>query len=366
MISRETTQADAAEYYATLDHLNMSALWRAPEQPVEPNPPEHAHVWHWQDVHPALMAASNVMGISSDAQRRVVTLQNAGIKLGTTQTMTAALQLVLPGEVAPAHRHAASALRFVINAESGYTVTQGEKIPMHNGDLILTPGWTWHDHANESDTSPMIWMDLLDVPYVVGLRAGFREDYPGYVAQPQTEGVEASLRFGGSLLPTSGRPQTLYSPLNVYPWQKAYDALKRMQVTGQGRDPVDGAILEYVNPVTGGHVLPTIACFLQVLARGERTKARQQTTSKIYYVARGHGYSVINGLRVDWEEHDIFCVPSWAIHEHAAESEEAVLFSSTDLPIFQAMGLYRERAYKENGGHQVIAAYLDKQGKPAY
>lgn len=355
MVSVEKQRVDPAAYYTAINSQSMGALWRAPEQPVEPHPIEVPHVWRWRDVQPLLIAAADVMEISSDAQRRVLNFRNPGhVDFGTTQTMNAALQLVLPGEVAPAHRHTMSALRWIIDAEGGYTVVQGEKIPMHNGDLILTPGWTWHDHKNENDAAPMMWMDLLDVPLVNALRAIFYEDYPGNVAQPQTEGVEASLRFGGAMLPPGDRPRSLYSPLNVYAWQPAYDALKRIQATGSGGDPLEGAILEYVNPVTGGHVLPTIACFLQLLGPGERTRARQQTVSKIYHVARGHGYSVINGHRFDWEEHDVFCVPTWAIYEHAAEDEEAVLFSSTDQPVFEAVGLYRERAYADNGGHQVI------------
>lgn len=348
---------DAEAYYAELAAQDMGALWRAPEHKGDPVVPEVAHVWHWRTTFPLLQQAAAVMGISPDAQRRVLGFRNpAKTGMGTTQTLNAALQMVLPGEVAPAHRHTMSALRFIIDAEGGYTVVNGEKLPMHNGDMILTPGWTWHDHKNENAAKPMVWMDLLDVPYVTALRAIFYEDYPGNTAQPVTQQTDASYqRFGGAgLLPLADRPRSLYSPLNVYRWQQTYEALKRIQSTGEGLDPFEGAIVEYVNPITGGHVLPTIACYLQVLGPGERTKARQQTVSKVYHVARGRGYTIINGQRFDWEQRDTFCVPSWAIHEHSADGEEAVLFSSTDLPILEPVGLYRERALAENGGHQII------------
>jgi gentisate 1,2-dioxygenase len=251
-----------------------------------------------------------------------------------------------------------AALRFVIDAEGGYTVVEGEKVPMHNGDLILTPGWTWHDHKNESRQRPMVWLDALDAPFTRGsLQATFYQDYPNETSQPVTKGVaESMVRYGGpGLLPAGSRPQSLHSPLNVYRWDDAYGALRRLQQHVD--DDADGTVLEYVNPVTGGHVLPTMACNLQLLGMGKHTRAVRATTSSVYYVVKGSGQSIIAGERLDWAERDVFVVPTWAWREHVvSRDEDAVLFSVTDLPVIEAFGLVREESYELNGGHQSVGS----------
>jgi gentisate 1,2-dioxygenase len=65
--------------------------------------------------------------------------------------MYAGLQRVLPGEVAPAHRHTQSALRWVVDGEGAYTAVDGERVTMAPGDFIITPMLTWHDHGNPGD-----------------------------------------------------------------------------------------------------------------------------------------------------------------------------------------------------------------------
>ena len=64
----------------------------------------------------------------------------------------------------------------------------------------------------------------------------------------------------------------------------------------------------------------------------------------------------INGKKFEWSEHDIFCVPSWAWHEHAngSKTEDACLFCLNDLPVMRSLGLYREEAYGENNGSQPL------------
>ena len=75
--------------------------------------------------------------------------------------------------------------------------------------------------------------------------------------------------------------------------------------------------MNYVNPLTGGPVMPTMGASMQTAASGRDDQAHRHTGSFLYQVAKGSGYSVINGKRLDWNERDIFCVPSWAFHEHA-------------------------------------------------
>jgi len=78
----------------------------------------------------------------------------------------------------------------------------------------------------------------------------------------------------------------------------------------------------------------------------------------MYTVAKGEGHSVIGGKRFDWKENDIFCVPSWDVHEHAngSASEDAVLFSFNDLPVIEALALYIERPFEDNDGHQEVTS----------
>src|SRR5207244_9343189 len=142
---------------------------------VEPRSKAVPHVWHWRDLRPQAMRAAGLIG-TEQAERRVLRLTNPELPgVSASNTMVANIQIVMPGEIARAHRHSPSALRFIIEGKGGYTVVNGERIPMYPGDLVLTPNWTWHDHANDTH-APMIWLDGLDTPLVRMREAGFGED----------------------------------------------------------------------------------------------------------------------------------------------------------------------------------------------
>ena len=151
------------------------------------------YVWHWRDLRPQAMRAAQLVG-TEQAERRVLRLHNPELAgSSASNTLVANIQIVMPGEIARAHRHSPSALRLIIEGKGGYTVVNGARIPMSPGDLVLTPKWTWHDHANDTD-APMIWLDGLDTPLVRMLEAGFYEQYDGE-AQP----------IGASADPTSAK-----------------------------------------------------------------------------------------------------------------------------------------------------------------
>ena len=345
------------KYYDELDELSVLPLWRVEESNQARSPATiRPYVWHWRDLYPRLMQTTEVVDLESGAERRVLTMQNPGLRplAGATHTITASLQLILPGEVAPAHRHTMAAFRFIITGDGGYTVVEGEKVPMRPGDLILTPNWTWHDHGNDG-TQPMIWFDGLDVPFVRSLKACFYQDFPGRQAQPVKHSYPESYdRFGApAMLPLKDRPDSLYSPLNLYKWEHAYDALKRLQAIQE--DEYDGAVLEYVHPLNGGHVLPTLSCYLHALRPGTHTKARRTTASSVIFVVQGSGHTIMEGQRLDWAERDIIAVPPWAWHEHVVDpGAEAIFFRTSDQPVFEPFGLLREETYKPNGGHQTL------------
>jgi gentisate 1,2-dioxygenase len=341
-----TAEEDLQVFYRELEGYSIAALWTQRGGGTEPRSRAVPFVWHWRDVRPQAMRAAELVG-TAQAERRVLLLANPGLPFPTaTNTLTANIQVVMPGEIARAHRHTAAALRLIIESQGGYTVVNGQRIPMRPGDLVLTPNWTWHDHANDSDT-PMLWLDGLDSPLIRMLECGFREEYKEE-SQPVGEGADPSFaKYGaGGLRPAwEPAPTTKHSPLWHYPYTQARAALERLAAEGAG-NPFDGVIMEYTNPVNGGPAMPTIGCYVQLLRPGEHTQAHRHTSSAAFHVVEGSGYSVVDGQQLDWEDKDVFCVPGWAFHEHVNTGDRpAILFSHTDVPVMRSLDLYREEAH---------------------
>ena len=336
------SKADAlAAFEAELASQNMEGHWQeAAFLPSAPYVRIAPHLWRWSAIKASLLRAGELVSIGGADARRTLRLLNPGRK-ASTHTIHMSVQLVKPGESAAAHRHTLAALRFVVEGAGAYTTVEGERFRLHPGDLILTPQWTYHDHTNDTD-EPIIWLDGLDSPLVIGaLDALFMDEFPQPV-QPITRpdgwtlaqsGLARPVRFGGT--PTS--------PTAFYPWATVEPELERLAATDGS--PYDGAVLEYVNPFTGGPTMPTIGCWLQKLRPGERTRRHRHTSCSIYHVVRGHGCTIVNDTRLEWGPGDVFVVPNWSWHAHdnASASADAVLFSMNDLPIYQAFGLYREQ-----------------------
>jgi gentisate 1,2-dioxygenase len=249
------------------------------------------------------------------------------------------MQLIMPGEVAPAHRHSQSALRFIIEGKGAYTAVDGERTYMSPGDFIITPSWTWHDHGNDSD-QPMVWLDGLDIPLVGLLDAGFME--PGNAeTQMVTKPAGDSLaRYGSGLLPVDWRPSSPTSPVFNYPYARTRDALEQMK-RQQEWDRCHGLKLRYVNPATGDHAMPTMATFMQLLPKGFAGAPYRSTDGAVYVCVEGRGETRIGDKTLAWSPRDVFVVPSWAAHTHRAESE-SVLFSFSDRVVQEKLGLWRE------------------------
>jgi gentisate 1,2-dioxygenase len=341
----KSSEEELKEYYEQLRLQHISPAWIGGGISLEPRSKAVPHVWHWRDLRPQAMRAAQLVG-TEQAERRVLRLTNPELAgLSASNTLVANIQIVMPGEIARAHRHSPAALRLIIEGKGGYTVVNGDRIPMYPGDLVLTPKWTWHDHANDTD-EPMIWLDGLDTPLVRMLEAGFYEEYD---AETQTvgKGADPSIaKYGaGGLRPAwDPAPPSSYSPLWHYPIAQAREALERLAAEHAG-SPFDGVILEYTNPVTGGPTMPTIACYIQRLRPGEQTRAHRHVCCTNYHVIEGAGYSVVGGRRLDWEDKDVFTVPTWTFHEHVnSGNRPAVLFSFTDAPVMKALDLYREEA----------------------
>jgi gentisate 1,2-dioxygenase len=342
--SIKSSESDLRAYYDDLTSLHMAPLWTRPDSALEPKSKLEPFLWRWSDLRPQALRALELVG-TQEAERRVICCVNPGTGRGATNTLVANVQVVGPGEIARAHRHTPAALRMIIESTGGYTVVNGETIPMLPGDLVLTPNWTWHDHANDSDT-PMLWLDGLDAPLVGLLEATFREEFPEET-QRAKEDIDLSLaKYGsGSLRPAWEQPEAEHSPLWHYPWTQAKEALDKLAETESG-SATDGVILQYTNPATGGPVMPTIACYVQLLKPGRRTQAHRHTNSTVYQVIEGQGATIVDGKRFDWEAKDVLTVPGWAWHEHVNESatQPAYLFSFTDEPVFRSLDLYREQS----------------------
>ncbi|OGB95526.1 MAG: hypothetical protein A2Z31_01170 [candidate division NC10 bacterium RBG_16_65_8] len=343
------------QFNADIERHHLAALWNVAARlmPKEPEPRIQPYLWRWKTLRTLCLRSGELTPIEK-AERRVLGLINPGLKdkYAATETLWAAVQLILPGEIAPAHRHSAAAVRFIIEGKGAYTTVEGDKCIMERGDLVLTPAWQWHDHGNES-AEPMIWMDGLDLPIVRDLDAVFVEHGAARAQAVSKTSGGSERRFDqAGLRPAWEEPVTEASPLLNYKWAKTETALRRLAQVDAS--PFDDVALEYVNPTTGGPVLPTLACWIQLIRPDIRTRAHRQTSSSVYHVFEGRGHSVIGGRRFDWEKGDFFVVPPWAWHEHAATGGEAILFSVHDTPVLAPLGLSREEAYEKDAGHQAI------------
>ncbi|MGI9315909.1 MAG: gentisate 1,2-dioxygenase, partial [bacterium] len=277
-MSKPTETPERRSFYKKIDPDNLSPLWSVLSDLVTKEPGSGCvpYLWRYPVVREYLMEAGNLI-TANEAERRVLILENPGLRGQSriTSSLYAGLQLVLPGEVAPAHRHTQSALRFVIEGSGAHTAVGGEKTRMQPGDFVITPSWEWHDHGNESD-KPMIWLDGLDIPLVQFFDASFAERL-GEDEQPlmRPEG-DSMARFGEGLLPVDYVAQSPTSPVFNYPYARTREALETMRLSQQW-DSCHGLKMRYINPVTGEYAMPTIATFMQLLPAGLTTDFYRST-----------------------------------------------------------------------------------------
>jgi gentisate 1,2-dioxygenase len=335
---------ERAEFYARLGERSTAPLWEVLGKLVSPQPnPETAPVlWRYDTLRPLLMEAGRLL-TAEEAERRVLVLENPGLKARSqaTGSLFAGLQMILPGEVARCHRHVASALRLIIEGRGAYTSVEGERVEMAPGDFILTPSWTYHDHGNTGD-EPVVWLDGLDLPMVNLFDASFA-GHPGPLTQPsRTDSGAARARYGANMLPVDYTAASLSSPLFAYPYARSREVLDVMHRTGQVH-PCHGIKTRFVNPVTGGYPMPTIAAFMQLLPAGFHGGPYRATDATVYAVIEGRGHTTVAETRYEWGPRDMFVIPSWVPVFHEAEGE-SVLFSMSDRAAQQALGLWREEA----------------------
>ena len=329
-------------FYEKIGQENLTPLWSVLSGLITPEPKSACVPWRWRfdEVKSYILEAGSLI-TAKEAERRVLILENPGLRGQSriTTSLYAGLQLVMPGEVAPAHRHSQSALRFVLDGDGAHTSVDGERTQMHYGDFVITPSGAWHDHGNHS-REPMIWLDVLDIPVVSFFDASFAQGHPEDEQPISRQAGDALARFGANMLPLDHEPAGKTSPIFNYPYVRAREALEVMR-RQQEWDPCHGLKLRYINPVDGGFAMPTIASFLQLIPKGFTTSPYRSTDATIYVAVEGTGSSVIGGRSFDWKPRDVFVVPSWQSVSHMPDGD-AVLFSCSDRAAQEKLGLFRE------------------------
>jgi gentisate 1,2-dioxygenase len=338
------TQAERRQYYEAIATRHMTPLWEVLGALVPPAPRPQAvpAIWRYAEVRAQVLEAGRLI-TAEEAERRVLILENPALRGQSciTASLYAGLQLIMPGEVAPAHRHTQTALRLVLDGEGAYTAVDGERTTMHRGDFIITPSWTWHDHGNLGD-QPVVWFDGLDIPLLRFLSAGFAERSTQASQAPLRPEGDAMARYGANMLPvdfqqTASQPTRLFT----YPYTQTCASLQAI-AHGAAPDAHLGHKLRYANPATGASPMPTMGAYAQALPAGFETQPYRCTDGTVYVCLEGQGEAEIDGATHAFSENDVFVVPSW--HRLRLRAASAVtLFSYSDRPVQQALGVWREQ-----------------------
>jgi len=335
-------RAERDAYYRRIAQAHMTPLWEVlgslvPERPQSPCVPA---IWRYEQIRPWLMESGSMIS-AKEAVRRVLILENPGLpgSSAITQTLFAGLQLILPGEVAPSHRHTQSALRLIVDGSGAYTAVEGERVTMHPGDFIITPSWTWHDHGNPG-SRPVVWLDGLDIPVVRFLDCGFAENAHEDSQRVMRPEGDALARYGNNLLPIDFEPQGLASPVFAYPYSRTRDTLEQLRRNGEPH-AAHGYKMQFVNPTNGGYAMPSIAAFVQLAPAGFQGIDYRCSDSAVFHCIEGGGTMVVDAERIAFTAKDTFVVPSWRAHRIEAAAD-TVLFSFSDRPLQRALGVWRE------------------------
>lgn len=329
------------DYRDELTAAGVAPLWPMMRNVLphdRPAPVTRPGFWCYSNIRPLLLRAGELTPVEK-AERRVLVLSDPGRGVGAMQATSSiylGMQLLLPGESAPAHKHTPSAVRIVVEGDGGYTVVDGERLPMCEGDLVMTPGGDWHDHGHDGD-EPVVWLDALDLPLFVYLEGSFAV---GGKLQAQRNRPDASAMeyAAAGMVPTRVRAQTARRyPMMRYPWTAAERALRAMAEHGELPE------LDYINPETGTDVLPTLGFTAMMLRAGETVTPPLRSSSTAFHVIKGRGRSEIDGKIFDWGPKDTFTAPVFADLMHTAQ-EDSFLIRIHDRPLQDRLGYYEERS----------------------
>lgn len=333
------------DLYDRMAPEGLTPLWEVLHALVlnKPSSPAVVHKWSYARMREYLMLAGDLIS-AEQAERRVLILENPGLvgQSAVVPSLYAGLQLILPGEIAPCHRHTQCALRFVMEGDGAYTTVDGEKAIMRPFDLVLTPSMQWHDHGNPTQ-KPMIWLDGLDIPTVRLFDASFAERLAEKVHPETVPAGDTLNRYGANLRPLKGskadrRPAS--QPLFHYPFRQWRHSLVEMAANAD-IDPHLGHALEFINPADGGSVMPTISAHVRLIPAGFETARRQSSDGSVFVVVEGEGTALVNGEELRLSERDVITIPSWNEVRFAA-SQDLILFAFSDKASQEKLNLYKE------------------------
>lgn len=335
--------------YASFEARNIKPLWTqiGGLMPQHPMPRALPHIWKWADLLPLARKSGELVPVGRGGERRALGLANPGLGGHTyiTPTLWCAIQYLGPRETAPEHRHSQNAFRFVVEGDGVWTVVNGDPVRMSRGDLLLTPGWHFHGHHNDTD-HPMAWIDGLDIPFSYQNDVGFFEFGSDRVTDYATPRYSRGERLWchPGLRPLSGLRDTPSSPIGAYRWEHTDRALTEqllLEDEGQPATVEQGhAAIRYVNPTTGGDVMSTIRCEFHRLRAGTETPVRREVGASVFQVFEGRGSVVLDGTIHRLDIGDIFVVPSWVSWSLQAETQFD-LFRFSDAPIIERLNFAR-------------------------
>ena len=332
------------DYVADLRQLNLVPLWpslRALLPPGKPRANTQATCWAYADIRPLLMRAGELAPIER-AERRVLVLANPGHGLDKMQASAAmylGMQLLLPGEWAPSHRHTPNAVRMVVEGEGAYTTVDGEKCPMSRGDLILTPTGLWHEHGHDG-TEPVVWLDVLDLPLVHYMEASYHVNGPRQAVVPgRAERVYAH----GGLLPTpvfERAPRAC--PMLRYPWAEARAALLAL---ADDQPALAQVQLTYVNPETGAHAQNILGFYALMLRPGQLLRLPVRSPAMVLHQIEGGSQVEIEGQSFVLGEADTCCAPGYSAVSlvNRSATAPAFLFMADETPLHTKLGVFEHR-----------------------
>jgi gentisate 1,2-dioxygenase len=345
-------QTALKQLYADFAAANLNPLWTQVGnlQPEFPQPDARPHRWAWADLLPLAERAGDLVPVGRGGERRAIALANPGLggRPYATPTLWAAIQYLGAGEVAPAHRHAQGAFRFVVRGEAVWTVVNGDPVQMRAGDLLLTPSMFWHGHHHVGD-EPMAWLDGLDIPLVKKLDASFFEFGDDGVEDKSTPDRSRSERLWAhpGRRPLSALKDLPNSPLLAYRWAETDAALTaQLELEDEGEPGVcepGHAAIRFTNPTTGGDALPTLRTEFHRLRAGAVTGTQRSVGSGVWQVFRGRGAAELDGRRFELAEGDLITVPSWAPLRFTAQTQ-LDLFTFNDHRILEVLNLARTEA----------------------
>jgi gentisate 1,2-dioxygenase len=314
---------------------HVSPLWESPTAHKKDAGPEKPFLWPWRALREL---AAGVAAIQSPAavERRVLSLVNPKRRSAedeaTIRSIAAAIQVLLPGEAARPHRHSMNALRFVLEGRGAFTVVNGKSCPMSEGDLILTPAWTWHEHVHRGD-APIVWLDVLDVPLHQFLGTASFQPGPARDLPLQIDDAAFSVP---NLVPVCAGIGEQYSPVFHYPWSSMAAALQAAPLGQDGSRRV-----RYVNPLTGGPSMALLDAFVIEIG-GRNTAPFRTSSSAVCSVVEGHGASLVGDETVTWSPKDFFTLPPGNWISHRSGSDRSRLLIVSDREVLRRLDLLTE------------------------